>query len=214
MHGPGKSYRRGITLPELIKSPRKNADGGSPIFRWSLLLVLLAAPAAGQANADCSGWASREFWEEYQVGDVKRCIAANADIHARAKFGYTPLHFAAGWGHAEAVNALLAAGADIHARDEDGNTSLHSAAGWGHAEAVNDLLAAGADIHARAEGGWTPLHMAARQGKAETVNALVAAGADIRAQAADGSLPADLAEENDAVRGDPVYWKLNEGRYP
>ena len=71
-----------------------------------------------------------------------------------------------------------------------------------------------ADIHVRGEGGYTSLHYAAAHGTAETVNASFAAGTDIRARAADGSLPADLAEENEAVRGDPVYWKLNEGRYP
>ena len=39
---------------------------------------------------------------------------------ARAEGGFTPLHFAASQGAAEAVNALLDAGANAKARDENG----------------------------------------------------------------------------------------------
>ena len=61
------------------------------------------------------------------------------------KHGSTPLHYAAGKGHADVITALLTAGADLHAESNKGDTPLHKAAGSGHAEAITALLAAGAD---------------------------------------------------------------------
>ena len=147
---------------------------------------------------------------------INALVAAGADIDARGgKYGRTPLHWAAMFGKLETINALLQAGADINTRDNNiGGTPLHSAAALGTAETINALLKGGANIEARGKLGATPLHTAAANGTAETINALLAAGANIRAKAEGGFLPADLAEKNEAVRNDPVFWKLNEGRYP
>ncbi len=45
-------------------------------------------------------------------------LAAGADPNAWDKEGVTPLHLAARFGHAEAINALLDGGSDPGARDK------------------------------------------------------------------------------------------------
>ena len=50
---------------------------------------------------------------------------------------YTPLHLAAGMGHAAAVTKLLEAGAYADAADDDGETPLHLAAHVGHAGSLS-----------------------------------------------------------------------------
>ena len=67
------------------------------------------------------------------------------DINVRNKFGETPLHLAARYNNADAVQTLLYAGADINHRDKSGDTPLHKAAESNVAEVVMLLLYQGAD---------------------------------------------------------------------
>ena len=48
-------------------------------------------------------------------------LASGADVGAREKFGWTPLHSAALSGSAEIVGTLLGAGANAKARDQFGS---------------------------------------------------------------------------------------------
>ncbi|MBC6417051.1 MAG: hypothetical protein GDA47_04480 [Rhodospirillales bacterium] len=43
--------------------------------------------------------------------------------------------------------------------------------------------------------------------------ALLDAGADGSALDEEGRFPADLAKENEKLRNNPVYWRLNDARY-
>ena len=94
----------------------------------------------------------------------------------------------------------------------DWNTS-----GFFKAASVNEVVAClgtGADVNARDELGSSPLQLAAMQNENPAViEALIAAGAEITARNSDGKLPFDYAEENKAIKGTKVYWKLNEGRF-
>ena len=54
--------------------------------------------------------------------DIQAEVDKGADIGAGDEEGYTPLHFAAYWGNAETVTALLNAGANGKARTEDDKT--------------------------------------------------------------------------------------------
>ena len=56
---------------------------------------------------------------------MKVLLDAGADINQRDKDGDTPLHWAAGMFHTEAVRLLLAAGADSTARNKNGSTPLN-----------------------------------------------------------------------------------------
>ena len=84
-----------------------------------------------------------------------------ADIHARNRFGQTPLHHAARANAPEAVAALIKHGADIDARDRNARTPLHyTNLRYESPEAAVVLIERGADIHARDIDGRTPPELA------------------------------------------------------
>ncbi len=131
-----------------------------------------------------------------------RVAAAVAEIDrdpslmkAHSTDGWTPLHLAAFFGHADLANALLDRGADINAASTNAmnNTPLHAAAAGGNTPLVKLLLERGADPNARQEGGWTALHSAAQAGNREMVEVLLANGADVNARATNNQAALDLA---------------------
>ena len=124
---------------------------------------------------------------------VRALLAGGADVNARAKDGFTPLHVAAASGDAAAIRALLAGGADVDARAKDESTPLHQAARFGKMASIRALLAGGADADARTKDGLTPLHFATMSGDAATIHALLASGADINARSEDGATPLHAA---------------------
>jgi uncharacterized protein len=107
--------------------------------------------------------------------------------------GFTALHLAAFFGHAEAVRLLLDHGADPNAVATSAQIGpvqpLHSAAATGRLECARLLLARGADVNARQGGGLTALHAAAASSDTELARLLLAAGADATARADDGREP-------------------------
>jgi ankyrin repeat protein len=111
-----------------------------------------------------------------------------AELHSRSPDGFTPLHYAAFFGGAEAVRVLLDAGADPDADAENAMRvrPLHSAAARGDREAVRLLLEAGAEVEPRQNGGYTPLHAAAHSDDPELAALLLAHGADPAAATDDG----------------------------
>jgi ankyrin repeat protein len=145
-----------------------------------------------------------DVFEAATVGDVDRLqelLDAEPELAtAYSADGFTPLHFAAFFGHREAAALLLALGAEVDAlgRGWMTGTALHSATARSHAEIVRVLLGAGANPQARQSGGGTPLHAAAVNADVESVDALLGAGADPAVTKDDGRSPLDLAEE----RGD------------
>ncbi len=96
-----------------------------------------------------------------------------ADVHAKDKFGWTPLHLAAAKENASATaELLLNQGADIHAKDKFGWTPLHSAASNNAYETAELLLNKGANVNAKDNHGWTPLYWAASNNAYETAELL------------------------------------------
>jgi cytohesin len=92
------------------------------------------------------------------VEAVKEFLAAAVDVNAKDGVGWTPLLYAAAYGHKEIAELLIENGADLNAKSENGWTPLHRAAEYGHKGIVELLIAKGADVNAKA-GKWdvTPL---------------------------------------------------------
>jgi uncharacterized protein len=139
--------------------------------------------------------------EAAQTGDLPRLRALLEGNPAFASMpdgqGYTPLHYAAYFGHLEAARFLLGIGAEVRAVSLDPlrNHPLHAAASSGHGEIVQLLLDAGADANAEQTGQWTPLHGAAAAGHLGIVRTLLARGADTGRRSVSGATPLALAEE-------------------
>eukprot|EP00283_Hemiselmis_rufescens_P009927 CAMPEP_0173426194 /NCGR_PEP_ID=MMETSP1357-20121228/5731_1 /TAXON_ID=77926 /ORGANISM="Hemiselmis rufescens, Strain PCC563" /LENGTH=143 /DNA_ID=CAMNT_0014389805 /DNA_START=193 /DNA_END=621 /DNA_ORIENTATION=+ len=90
-------------------------------------------------------------------GDVTRLMALSRAGHnfsepsqrrltAWSRGPHFPLHYAAGWGHANVVALLLDAGADIDCEDGDGNTPLMWAVRFNRTDTVRQLLDMGAEV--------------------------------------------------------------------
>jgi uncharacterized protein len=133
------------------------------------------------------------------VGDAEGLRARlgedSAALHARAPDGFTPLHYAAFFGGAEAVRVLLAAGAapDADAENALRVRPLNSAAARGDREAAEALLEAGAQPDPRQRGGYTPLHAAAHNDDVELAALLLDHGADPVLRTDDGQDACALA---------------------
>ncbi len=109
--------------------------------------------------------------------------------------GYTPLHYAAYFGHLDAACYLIEIGADIASVSMDPlrNQPLHAASTSGYTEIVRLLLDGGADPKAEQSGQWTALHGAAERGHRAVVELLLERGADPNAASYSGATPLSLA---------------------
>jgi cytohesin len=142
-----------------------------------------------------------ELSDAAQTGDVARLrelLDHNRDfVDMPDDGGYTPLHYAAYFGHLEAARYLISIGADVASVSMDPlrNQPLHAAAASGYAEIVRLLLDSGADPRAEQSGRWTALHGAAERGHRAVVELLLERGADPRAASNSGATPLSLAEE-------------------
>ena len=97
---------------------------------------------------------------------VRELLDAGADVNVRnadkQRLQYTPLHWAAYYGHLEIAEILISRGADLDAEDPDYSTPLYLAAEEGHPKVVEFLISKGAEVNVKSSrSGYTPLHRAA-----------------------------------------------------
>lgn len=95
------------------------------------------------------------------VGDITTAITRQrVNVNTQDELGNTPMHYAAGSGHPEAVAELLRLGADVTLTNGVGDTPLHKAAFRGNVPTVKALVAAGAQVDAQNNLGQTPKDLA------------------------------------------------------
>lgn len=140
-------------------------------------------------------------FEASAVGDAERLTALllvePSQVNSYAPDGWTPLHLAAFFGHAEAARILVAHGAHLQSmsRNNTANTPLHAAVASHKADLVKLLLASGADVNAQTRNGWKPLHLAVHGGNKELTEILLAKGAEVNAKNGEGQTPLSIALE-------------------
>jgi uncharacterized protein len=154
-------------------------------LRIAVALCVFGLPlwaAAGEAQDRALLDAARELRSVEAIaalGEGAAATAMDAD-------GTTALHYAAHFGDAKLVAALLKAKADPNARNEFGSTPLAEAAEIGATDAIRLLLKARADVEARNAEGQTALMAVARTGNVEAAKLLLKARAQVDAREAWG----------------------------
>jgi uncharacterized protein len=149
------------------------------------LLLAFSALAVNDASTPLHNAAHRD-----DLAEVRRLIAAGADVKAANRYGITPLALACTNGNGAMVELLLKAGADPQTRLPSGETALMTAARTGRVDAVKALLAAGADVKAKEpRRGQTALMWAAAEGHTSAVELLLSAGADVKERLNSGYTP-------------------------
>jgi ankyrin repeat protein len=168
----------------------------------SPLMQALYEGRTAEAQALAATRSDLDVHEAAAIGDVERLRAVldedSALANAWSVDGFTPLHFAAFFGHPDAAKLLVERGADLEARSTNEQFALdaaplHSASAAGQLEVCRVLLDAGADVNAVQHGGYTALLDAAANGNEELVAYLLERGADSNARLNDGRVAADLA---------------------
>ena len=169
----------------------------------SALMLALYRGQTDVAEAVRAARGDVDVFEAAALGDadtVHRLVEEDPSrVAAWSPDGFTPLHYAAFFGHAEATRVLITAGADLEAASRNTQFApearpLHSAAAARAVEVCAVLLEAGADPNARQHGGFTPLLEAAQNPDSELADLLLRRGADPSLTLADGRSAAELAE--------------------
>ncbi|AIE84962.1 ankyrin repeat domain-containing protein [Fimbriimonas ginsengisoli] len=192
--GDAEGVRRMLDKnPEVLESESAEAP--------SWLLLALYYGQAGVADAIRQYRPKLTIFEASAMGDrhaLDAILAQDPSAHAQVSSdGFTPLGYAAYFGHYEVLRALLDAGADpsVPSQNPMGVLPLHSALSSGHKEVARLLIDRGTDVNAASAEGWTPLHYAAHNGDIETAKYLLDHHAKREVLTREGKSPADLAEE-------------------
>ncbi|XP_047495309.1 adhesion G protein-coupled receptor L2-like isoform X1 [Penaeus chinensis] len=163
----------------------------SPLGRGLLVLCCVLG------GSSASSFKGLDLSDAVKVGSLERVtslLEEGAEVDARDKQGWTPLHNAAYSGNEEMVRILIKHGADINAKDyQYERTPLHIAAYNGQLAILTTLLKAKATLDNTDINERTPLHLAAWGGQKREAQSLLIAGADIDAKDKYGSTPTQLA---------------------
>ena len=142
--------------------------------------TMLLAPSASGCVWNGFIQDSKAYSESAMAEDVRDCIAAGASPLERDYWGFTPLHWAAGFSRDLATMAvLIGVGANPNLGNRANATPLHFAAKHNkNPKFIEMLIEAGADVNARSTSDRTPLHLASRHNSnASILRILLNAGA-------------------------------------
>lgn len=131
------------------------------------------------------------------AGQISVLLASEPKaVHEYSGDGFTALHVASYFGHADVVKLLLDHGAEVDKLAMNGSdlTPLQSAVSNCNEDAVRAILEFKPDVNVRMMGGFTPLMTAYALEDQEIVELLIDAGADKQAKADDGRSVSDFAK--------------------
>jgi ankyrin repeat protein len=154
-----------------------------------------------EQNQTALMWAAAERHPDV----VQALIKAKADLDARSKKGFAPIHFSARVGDLDSVKLFLAAGVDVNVLTGDkaanGETSEKTADG----EAGDKTTDEEGDSRRATEGGLSPLMIATLRAQVDLALYLLDHGADPNLNAA-GYLPLHWAAATwEGFASNPVY---------
>ena len=115
--------------------------------------------------------------ESNNVAEVRRLIAAGANVNAKDNNGVTALMGAAQNNAADVAKLLIEAKADVNAKNNNGVTALMGAAQNNAANVAKLLIEAKADVNAKDNNGVSTLEVATENKAADVATLLTAAGA-------------------------------------
>ena len=146
-------------------------------MRTAVVLAYLMAAAQAATASDIADAVRRQ-----DTGEVRRLLAAKADVNEPQGDGMTALHWAAYNDDPALAALLLGAGANPEAATRNGAlTPLLVAATSGSAGVIDLLLQAGARADARSSDQATALMLAAAAGGTKSVQSLLEHGAAVNA---------------------------------
>ncbi len=138
---------------------------------FALAFALAVLAGWSSLGAEDPGEALREAARAGDLARIEALLVAGAPVDAPARYGQTPLYFAAEKGHLAAAKRLVERGANVNARDSFfGATVLDLALQGGHVELARYLLAHGA------EGADSALATAIERDDPELARAALATG--------------------------------------
>lgn len=162
--------------------------------------VLLAAYHGHQNIAEflASNKPNINIFEASTTGKTERVRALiNKEpelVNSYSTDGFTPLHLASFFGHAETVKMLLERKAPVNAvaKNPTKVMPLHSALAGDENSIIEMLVNHGADVNAAQQAGYTPLHEAAQSGNLQAAILLLGHGARVNVKADSGKTPLGL----------------------
>ena len=131
------------------------------------------------------------------AAQISHILATNDKaVHEYSGDGFSALHLACYFGHADVAQLLLENGAEIDKTAMNGSDlrPLQSAVASCHLDVVKVLLKFDPDINIKMLGGFTPLMSATALGDEEMIELLISHGADQSLKANDGRMAADFAK--------------------
>lgn len=137
------------------------------------------------------------------LAEIRRLLQDGADVNAKDKNGYTPLHITAATGDKDAAELLITKGADVNGEGSVYMTPLGVAAMFDRVEVAELLIAKGADVNGKCSVG-TPLDTAVQFGKKNIGMFLISQGAS-----ADNALL--QASQSGEDNWDMIEWLISMG---
>ena len=149
---------RAVLAANFLLASQRLATGESPLMAALYRGHHDIVDAVIEAGAEIDVFAAAATG---RLEDLRR-TATDATVNSYAYDGWTPLHLASFFGHADAARLLLRAGADVHAvsRNHLTNTPLHAATAGKHEEVALLLLDNDARNDVADAGGYTAMQIA------------------------------------------------------